>query len=186
MLQGTRDINLDVQRVEGYRHFCNKIWNATKFALGNLGDAYVPPSALPGRADLTVLDRWILSRLNACITKSNQSLTEYHPPPRPLCVAVTDIMRAVMTLRAPQPPCTRFFCTISATFIWRQPRHANFDALIILSYSHAPLRVCFFLPLTRHHRHPPSLPLVRACGCAWTSIPPPTRATATHRSLHCP
>jgi valyl-tRNA synthetase len=81
MIPGTRDVNLDVLRVEGYRHFCNKIWNATKFALGNLGESYVPPPVLPARADLTVVDRWILSRLNACIAKCNQSFTEYPPPP---------------------------------------------------------------------------------------------------------
>ena len=37
-----RDINLDVKRVVSYRYFCNKIWNAMKFSLTNLGEGFMP------------------------------------------------------------------------------------------------------------------------------------------------
>jgi valyl-tRNA synthetase len=41
-LRQGRDINLDVLRVQGYRFFCNKMWNATKFAMRYLGEGFRP------------------------------------------------------------------------------------------------------------------------------------------------
>ena len=43
MTQG-RDINLDILRVQGYRFFCNKIWNAVKFSMKYLSTADYAPS----------------------------------------------------------------------------------------------------------------------------------------------
>lgn len=60
---GGRDINLDILRVDGYRKFCNKIYQATKFALMRLGDDYVPAptEGLSGKESL--VEKWILHKL---------------------------------------------------------------------------------------------------------------------------
>ncbi|KAI8884165.1 hypothetical protein K501DRAFT_284983 [Backusella circina FSU 941] len=73
---GGRDINLDISRVEGYRKFCNKLWNATRFALMKLGDDFKPnPTAAPtGNESLT--DKWILAKLNKCAIDTNKALEE--------------------------------------------------------------------------------------------------------------
>ncbi|KAK6203093.1 valyl-tRNA synthetase mitochondrial precursor [Scheffersomyces amazonensis] len=71
---GGRDINLDILRVEGYRKFCNKIYQATKFVLGRLGEDYVPPksSGLTGKESL--VEKWILHKLSEASKNTNSAL----------------------------------------------------------------------------------------------------------------
>ena len=62
-ITGARDINLDVLRVEGYRRFCNKIFQATKFALGRLGENYKPPNSWMKTGNESLVEKWILHKL---------------------------------------------------------------------------------------------------------------------------
>lgn len=79
MTQGG-DINLDVSRVIGYRNFCNKLWNATRFALGNLGGDFIFKAEMLSRAiELSEpLDLWILSRLNATSAEVNKAFESFN------------------------------------------------------------------------------------------------------------
>ncbi len=57
------DMNLDPRRLEGARNFANKMWQATRFILMNLGETSTLPEDLKSLS-LTLEDRWMLSRLN--------------------------------------------------------------------------------------------------------------------------
>ena len=68
-----RDVKMSEKRVEGYRHFINKIWNATRFALMHLETGYEKID----RDHLSLPDRWILSRLNGTIDIVCEALDNY-------------------------------------------------------------------------------------------------------------
>jgi valyl-tRNA synthetase len=55
-----RDIKFDLKRVEGYRNFCNKIWNASRFVFANVENIQ---QAQDFKGDLSTIDKWIFSRL---------------------------------------------------------------------------------------------------------------------------
>ncbi|RHY32005.1 hypothetical protein DYB32_002971 [Aphanomyces invadans] len=82
--QQVGDINLDIQRLVGYRNFCNKLWNATRFAMSHLESDDAASRFHDGIA-ATVLsnpvvnarDRFILSRLHATIATANAALASY-------------------------------------------------------------------------------------------------------------
>ncbi|XP_026875257.2 valine--tRNA ligase [Electrophorus electricus] len=75
-----RDINLDVNRILGYRHFCNKLWNAVKFAMKTLGEGFVPSEEAQLCSDENVMERWILSRLCAAVSLCGNGFQEYDFP----------------------------------------------------------------------------------------------------------
>lgn len=71
-----RSINLDVLRVEGYRKFCNKLWNATKFALLKLEDGFTPRSSADADGKESLVEQWILHKLNECSLNVNKALQD--------------------------------------------------------------------------------------------------------------
>ncbi|ESW97436.1 hypothetical protein KL918_001049 [Ogataea parapolymorpha] len=73
---GGRDINLDILRVAGYRKFCNKIFQATKFVLMRLGDDYTPPPTGALNGGEALVEKWILHKLSKCSEKVNKALDE--------------------------------------------------------------------------------------------------------------
>jgi valyl-tRNA synthetase len=71
-----RDIKLSMERIEGYRNFMNKLWNAARFVLMNLDDE-PPPRRGPREGGLSLVDRWILSRLTRTIQEVRDHLDGY-------------------------------------------------------------------------------------------------------------
>lgn len=68
-----RDVNLNTQKVEGYRRFCNKVWNATKLTIKKIAEA---PSGEPGEF-CRIADGWILSRLNHTVCTVTEAMEDY-------------------------------------------------------------------------------------------------------------
>jgi valyl-tRNA synthetase len=74
-LAGTgRDIRFDLKRVEGYRNFCNKLWNASRYVLMNT-ESVAPGVKVPDEFGLT--DRWIRSLLGKMINSVRDHLNHY-------------------------------------------------------------------------------------------------------------
>ncbi|CAG8502365.1 16095_t:CDS:10, partial [Acaulospora colombiana] len=71
-----RDLNLDILRVEGYRKFCNKLWNATRFALMKLGEDFHPKPNSRKSGKESLPENWILHKLNQAVINTNKALHE--------------------------------------------------------------------------------------------------------------
>jgi valyl-tRNA synthetase len=68
-----RDIRLSEDRIEGYRHFCNKLWNASRFVMASTEGINHPGVNLPD-LKMDLADRWIVSRANQLIASVTESL----------------------------------------------------------------------------------------------------------------
>ena len=70
-----RDIRLDMHRIEGYRNYCNKLWNASRYVLMNTEDQ--DTGIKGGDIELSIGDRWILSRLQDVESKVAEHIDNY-------------------------------------------------------------------------------------------------------------
>ncbi len=66
-----RDIRFDLGRIEGYKNFCNKLWNAARYVLMNT------ESLDEGKVELSSADRWVTSKLNDATADMHQHLATY-------------------------------------------------------------------------------------------------------------
>ena len=70
-----RDINFDMGRIEGYRNFCNKLWNAARYVLMNTEGQDCGATGNP--VELSSADRWIVSQLHESTQKVTDSIHQY-------------------------------------------------------------------------------------------------------------
>ena len=70
-----RDINFDMGRIEGFRNFCNKIWNAARYVLMNTEEQGC--SKPENDADYSQADRWIQSRFQSTLKAVHESMAAY-------------------------------------------------------------------------------------------------------------
>ncbi|MBY6188293.1 valine--tRNA ligase [Marinobacter hydrocarbonoclasticus] len=70
-----RDINWDMNRLEGYRNFANKLWNASRYVLMNTEEQDCGKDG--GEMELSLADRWILARFNDTVKQLREALDGY-------------------------------------------------------------------------------------------------------------
>ena len=69
------DMRFYVERCEAMRNFANKLWNASRYVMMNLGED--ARNVLPELADLEIADKWVLSKLNTLIAEVTENLEKY-------------------------------------------------------------------------------------------------------------
>ncbi|GAM82697.1 hypothetical protein ANO11243_006800 [Dothideomycetidae sp. 11243] len=72
---GGGDIAFDVKVMHGYRRFCNKIYQATKYVLGNLPEGFTPQAKGGKTGKESLAEKWILHKMNKATKEVNEALT---------------------------------------------------------------------------------------------------------------
>ncbi|ATJ81364.1 valine--tRNA ligase [Halomonas beimenensis] len=70
-----RDIKFDMGRLDGYRNFCNKLWNASRYVLMNTEGQDCGTGG--GEVELSLADRWIVSRLQTAVAQVTRAMEEF-------------------------------------------------------------------------------------------------------------
>jgi valyl-tRNA synthetase len=70
----SRTINFDLGRADGYRHFCNKLWNAARFVLMNTGTCATAAEAM---APVTAAEHWVRARLDHALAEVETQFAAY-------------------------------------------------------------------------------------------------------------
>ena len=71
-----RDIRFDLNRIEGYRNFCNKLWNAARFIIMNTEGVKLLEKD-PNQADMSLADIWIQGKLHSLIKSVENNIANY-------------------------------------------------------------------------------------------------------------
>ncbi|CAJ2501037.1 Uu.00g038900.m01.CDS01 [Anthostomella pinea] len=71
---GGGDINFDVKVMHGYRKFCNKIYQATKYVLGSLDKDFVPQKTAKLGGKESLAEKWIIHKMNLCAKEVNEAI----------------------------------------------------------------------------------------------------------------
>jgi valyl-tRNA synthetase len=71
-----RNVNFDLERIAGYRNFCNKLWNAARYVLLNC-ESQDTGLAADSTIELSLADKWVISRLQTTIVKAHKHFAEY-------------------------------------------------------------------------------------------------------------
>ncbi len=71
-----RDVRFDLKRIEGYRNFCNKLWNAARFIIMNTEGVKLPANK-PNPENMSLADIWIQGKLHSVIKSIEKNITNY-------------------------------------------------------------------------------------------------------------
>jgi valyl-tRNA synthetase len=134
-----RDIKFDLNRMEGYRNFCNKIWNASRYVLMNTEEKGIifhqgKQEALRKQNYFSLADRWIMSRFQRTVQQLHEHMAVYR----------FDLLSQTLYDFFWNEYCD-WYLELSKPVLWDEenhPDHAQTTRLTLLSVLESSLRLC--------------------------------------------